>query len=428
MDRLHELLGRELDVTEVARKLYEFAGNVRAPVVGAMQVTCSDESERECIDAFQNGFAGPLLPSLKFGERTPFRIASLGGRYEWGAAAIAEDHFATPASAHAFKLMLIKINSHVSVESDGAEPCFGHMRRYERESTYCGALHALMEGGQHPFTDDLHEAFTSEGGDRLAMLLDEQAVPPALRSLYAAVVNARLQSRRCLVDIQDRRPVSPTLYIVLPCVTLNRRDRDTEIVCGVYRADWRSGEPAIEYRGVGDDPAAYTLNHSRGRMRLEDPSIGVTREARDHRRMVLETLQAHRESGAVAADAVTAEGAAETGEPALPVGRRSAELERLLDEAAAGRHHEPKYAGPLLKTLLGVLAQLNPVTSVAFLFAAGVPEMHHLFRVQRLVRGLAGDDEARGILRQIEGRVDTLPPERARRIVEVLAAAHRGQT
>ena len=427
MDRLHELLGRELDVTEVARKLYEFAGNVHAPVVGAMHVTCSDESERECIDAFHNGFAGPLLPSLKFGERTPFRIASLGGRYEWGAASIAEEHFATPASDDAFKLMLIKLNSHVSIESDGAEPCFGRMRRYERESTYCGALHALMQGQQHPFIDDLHEAFTSEGGDRLATLLDEQAVPPALRSLYAAVVNARLQSRRCLVDIQDRRPVSPTLYVVLPCVTLNRRDRDTEIVCGVYRADWRSDEPQIEYRGVGDDPSRYTLDRSRGPLRLEDPSIGVTRDARDHRRMVLETLQAHRESGAVAIPGA-ADDATEGGESTAPAGRRSAELERLLDEAAAGRHHEPSYAGPLLKMLLGVLAQLNPVTSVAFLFAEGVPQMHHLFRVQRLVRGLAGDDEARHILRQIESRVDRLPPERARRIVEVLAAAHRGQT
>lgn len=424
MERLHELLGRELDVTEVARKLYEYAGNVHAPVVGAMQVTCSDESERECIDAFQNGFAGPLLPSLKFGERTPFRIASLGGRYEWGAAAIAEDHFATPASAQAFKLMLIKINSHVSVERRGGELRFGSMTRYDRESTYCGALHALMEGGRQPFTEDLHEAFSSEGRDRLATLLDEQAVPRTVRGLYAAVVNARLQARRCLVDIQDRRPVSPTLYVVLPCVTLNRRRRDSEIVCGIYRADWRSDEPSIEYRGVGDDPSRYSVDHSRGWLSLADPSIDVTRDARDHRRMVLETWHARK---GVGPDDSAADAAAPV-EPAAPVGRHSAELERLLDEVAAGRHHESHYAGALLRMLLGVLAQLNPVASVAFLFAEGVPEMHQLFRVQRLVRGLAGDEEARGILRQIEARVDALPPERARRIVEVLAAAHRGQT
>ena len=38
----------------------------------------------------QNGVVSELLPALKFGQRSCFRIASAGGRYEWGTVRIAE--------------------------------------------------------------------------------------------------------------------------------------------------------------------------------------------------------------------------------------------------------------------------------------------------------------------------------------------------
>jgi len=270
MKRLLDLIGRERDVDEVARTLYTVADGFRAPVVGAMQVTCSDESERECIDAFHSNVVEHLLPSLKFGTRSRFRIANLGARYERGAVAIAEDHYSTGEAAGAFKLMIAKVNSHVCVESTSDGRRFGSMRRYDTESVYCGALHALMDGSELPFAKELGELFRSGGKDRLGMLLDAKRVEPAYRSLFAAVVNARLQVECAVDDVRECSPRTPTFFLLLPCVTLNRKGKDTEIVCGVWQLDRRSSEPVDTYRGLGDDPSAYRLSIDRGQILLDE--------------------------------------------------------------------------------------------------------------------------------------------------------------
>jgi hypothetical protein len=295
MDKLHKMVGRSLDVDEVARSLYGYACDVAAPVTGALHLTCSDESEKECRDALQRNFAGHLLPRLKLGARSIFRLANLGARYEWGAVHIAEDHYSTAAARRHFKLMLVKINAHVCADDTAEGLRFGRMKRYDSHSTYCGALHSYMAGGRLPFTTELAEAFGSEGHDRLAVLLDEGRVPPEYRSLFIAVAGARIQARRALIDIQDRKPTGPTLFIVMPCVTINRNRKDDEIVCGLYRGDWRSDSPVFEYRGLEDDPAGYRMKSGAGGMVIEDDHIAVTRPARDHRMLV---KQLWRENGA----------------------------------------------------------------------------------------------------------------------------------
>ena len=270
MERLLDLIGRERDVDEVARTLYTVAFELRAPVVGAMQVTCADESERECIDAFQSNFVEDLLPSLKFGTRSRFRLANLGGRYERGAVAIAENHYSTGKAAGAFKLLVVKVNSHVCAESTEDGRRFGRMRRYDTESVYCGALHALMDGSELPFAKELGERFRSGGKDRLEILLDKTRVEPDHRSLFAAVANARLQVEGAVDDIRECSPQTPTFFLLLPCVTLNRKGKDTEIVCGVWQLDGRPNEPIDVYHGLGDDPSAYRLSIERGQILLDE--------------------------------------------------------------------------------------------------------------------------------------------------------------
>jgi hypothetical protein len=286
MERLHKLIGGEQDVDEVAHTLYAYARDVAAPVSGALHLTCSDESEKECRDALQRNFAGHLLPRLKLGARSIFRLANLGARYEWGAVHIAEEHYSTVAARKSFKLMLVKVNAHVCADQSADGLRFGRMQRYDARSTYCGALHSLMAGGRLPFASDLNDAFASEGRDRLAALLDDDRVPPECRSLYVAVVSARIQARRAFIDIQDRKPSSPTLFIVMPCVTINRKRKDGEIVCGVYRGDWRSNAPVFEYRGLEDDPAGYRMATAAGNVVIEDDHVESTRPARDHRKLV----------------------------------------------------------------------------------------------------------------------------------------------
>ena len=267
-ERLVEWTGCELPVDEVARRLYGLVADIAAPVVGAMHVTCADESERECIDALQSNFCEHLLPRLKFGERAPFRLANLGGRYEEASIHIADDHFSIPEARKSWKLLLLKINSHVSIDRRKGQLIFGRMPRYHVESIYCGALHALMAGAQHPFCDDLRRGLGIGGMDRLALLLDDATVKPEIRSLIAAVTGAGVQARRALEDIRSKAPECPTLFLVLPCVTLNRMLKDAEIVCGAWIVDWRGNEPEVTYEGLGDDPSRMRLGGGTGGVKL----------------------------------------------------------------------------------------------------------------------------------------------------------------
>jgi len=270
MNELLELIGRERALDTVNQALYTFVQQLRAPVVGALHVTCADESEWECIDSFQRTFVEPLLPALKFARKAPFRLSNLGGRYEWGAVAVAEHHFATPESREAFKVLLVKINSHVAAQGTGSGAIYGRMRRYETESAACGALHTLLAGGDRPFLADLQETFATDELDRLALLRDERRINPAHRGLLVALANARLQSRRAARDIRNHTPAGPTLYIIASCCTLNRPEEDSELLCGIHIADCRTPERRAEYHGLGDDPSRYIVRYEAGRLRVTE--------------------------------------------------------------------------------------------------------------------------------------------------------------
>ncbi len=284
MKHLTTLLGAEHGIDEINLALKSDVEDESPPVVGGMHVTCSDESELECEEGFQQHFVEPLFPELKYRERAPFRSMNLGGRYEWGAVRIAEHHYALPETRDAWKTIVVKINSHVSVSVEGDDPVFGPMDRYHTDSVACGALHTLMGGGTQPFTHDLRRLFCAEGIDTVAVLCDAARVEPNHRALFAAIVNVRLQTRYALRDIQDHEPATPTKYAVVACVTLNRPGPDTELLCGFYTADCRRNETTYLYHGLGDDPTRYRLSYDASRLHVEDDELHAPRPARDHRR------------------------------------------------------------------------------------------------------------------------------------------------
>lgn len=398
MDSLLHLIGREGSLHEVTRAIRNEVQSLHAPVVGAVHVTCSDESERECLDAFQQGFVKDMLPSLKFARSSAFRVATLGGRYEWGGVRIAEQHFATEASEGHFKAMVVKVNAHVSVETDGHALHFGQLARYRKRSTYCGALHALLGAGQElPALDDLREAFVSEGLDRVTVLNDPDQVAPELRVLYAAVASARLQARRIMLDIQDYVPATPTVFLIHPCVTLNRAREDSELLCGVYRADYRGSEPSYEYAGLGDDPRAYTMDQAHGMIHVTDAGRDKIREARDHREIVGRQLQ-KRPPGTYAHD------------PRL--------------KELAGRSGVTAMGGPggklMLRSLLLLLAEIAPGPVAVLLFAEGVAEMYHVYRAHRIASDHAEVSDATHILRDVQGRIESMSDEEADKTVRLL--------
>lgn len=291
MHNIQRLVGTAYDAADVARAIKAYVRDMKAPVVGAHHVTCSDGAEHECADAFHQELVQELLPAYTFLNKAAFRTANLGARYEWNSIRVAESHFAGAAPGHAHKLMVVKINTHVAWDATPDGPVFGRMRRFDSASTYCGALHALLDGKRGPFLDMLREVFESEGIDRLAILRDPERIAPETRSLVAAIVGARLQARQALLDIQDYTPLTPTLYLVLASVSLNRTGRDHELVCGYYHADYRGETPSLEYMGVGDDPRRYIVRASNESIAIEDPESHDTRPAYDYRRIIGERWQ-----------------------------------------------------------------------------------------------------------------------------------------
>jgi hypothetical protein len=270
MGRLEDLIGTETDLARLSGVVEELARTRGATVVGGYHVTCSDEAEWECAESFQQSFAELVLPALKPGRRAVFRSINLGARYETGAIHIAEEHFATEESAGQPKLMVAKINAHVGVRGTGEGPEYGWLDRYHLLSPCCGALAALMAGTDLPAVRELADTFASDGQDRLAAIQDTAVVPEQHRALVAAVTSAALQARRAVDDVQQRRPTTPTRFLVLPCVTINRPGPDTELLVGRYEIDWTGQTPQTHYDGLSDDPAEYRIEHERGRLSVQD--------------------------------------------------------------------------------------------------------------------------------------------------------------
>ncbi|MBN2578352.1 MAG: hypothetical protein JXB10_05115 [Pirellulales bacterium] len=271
MSQLHLLIGTECYPEKLLSALRELVEGLNAPAVGAQHVTCSDETEWECVAAFEHWFSARMLPALKSTNRQAFRSVNLGGRYEGGSLRVAEEHYALSETDSSFKVMVLKINSHAAVRPTPRGPEYGRLLRYDRESACCGALAALLEGNQLPAIRELADTFRLGEHDRLAALHDPSLVPIEHRMLAAAVVNARLQAQRAVADLQEHRPHSPTIFLILPCVTINRPGPDTELLVGQFAADWTQQEPEVKYHGLGDDPAAYRITHPRGQLRIEDP-------------------------------------------------------------------------------------------------------------------------------------------------------------
>jgi hypothetical protein len=397
-ERLYELLGTERPCDDVARLLRNYVTSERPPVVGAMRVSCSDEAEQESIEAFQRQFVRYALPTLKFFAKAPFRVANLGGRYEWGSVRIAEDHYAHAEGAGDWKLMVVKVNSHVSVEPGANGLRFGRMGRYQSESVYCGALDAALNDSDEPFARALATDLDFECVDRLAALRDPAQVDPGLRNLFAAVANARVQARRAMLDIQDYTPGSPTLYLILPCVTLNRRGHDSEILCGIYTADRRESEPHDEYCGLGGKPWEYSLHPEGSHLALSDPHMHTPRHARNHRRVV---EQEWREQHAP----------------------NVWEDPRVRSAADKALDHVPgsPYAKAALQTLLGVLLEFSPVPAAVLLFGQGLVHIHHAGQAHQLVKQAADDRVARTMLANIQGSIEKLPEENAEHLLRLLA-------
>ena len=146
--------------------------------------------------------------------------------------------------------------------------------------------------------------------------------------------------------------------------------------------------------GLGDDPAAYDIQHDGpGKVRVSDPGLETVRKARDHREMILDVWQKEK--------------------PPMPGEFREAMKEK----------HQASYANPLLKVLLLGLAEVAEVPAALFLFGEGLVGLHHTWRAHRLAHN-PNPHDAQAIIKEFERQIDSLPPERAREVVERLMSEY----
>jgi hypothetical protein len=398
--RLYELIGVERPLAEVERAVRAYVQGERPPVVGALQLTCSDEAEYEVAQVFRRDFVRALLPALHFDDKAPFHTANLGSRYEWGSAQIAEDHFAQAEGAEDWKLMLLKLNAHVGADEVDGKPAYGWLSRYGSPSACCGALAAVLAGDTRPFAKDLAEVFAIEGVDRLAQL---RAAPEEQRALLTAITHARLQARLAMLDVQDRTPQTPTVTLILPSVTFNRRQHDTEVLLGVYVCDRRGPEPHDEYCGLGDRPEDYRLSDEAGVVRVEDPGMHTPRLARDHRLLIREDWDDRRAAHAEALDP---------------------RLKEAVHSARQQTHADHRNARLALKGLLVAAVAVAPVPAALALFSEGVLAVHYTAKAHRLAREAGGDPVARRMLSDLQGRIDELDPAQAQHLLDLLVAQY----
>jgi len=407
-ESLAALIGKERSLNNVTQALHFFATALRPKTVGAVHVTCADESEMECVEAFQTGFAHYLLPPLKFARRALMRLANLGGQYEWGTIRIADAHYRAPDG---FKLIVVKINGHVGVQSGGdflpgeaprVRSRLGMLRRYDSDSPCCGALDALLNGATQPFTEGLRELFGSEGLDRQAILGDPDRVAPEHRMLVGALTAARLQTRKAVLDIQDFEGTEPAYWLVIGSVTLNRSARDTEIVTGFYAVDARRGDRTPRYFGLSDNPASYWIDEPIHGFAIEDDSFSTDRPGRDHRALALRRLRE-----------IESEPPADDGLP-HPVREE-------LRSAGKGRPLDGHRARALLRMALPVLAEVAPVPAAIILFAEGAAGINHAFRVGALTDEINADAEARKVLEDMHAEIDRLDSAKAEALVRLLS-------
>ena len=406
---LAPLVGVEHSLHDVNYALKVAVRGRRPPVVGALQVTCSDETEFETIESFQTSLARDLLPRLKYAHRSAFHTSNLGGRFEWDSLRVTEDHFAGAMGSHQRlepMVIVVKISSHVAVEESRGQRRFGVLRRYGKESSCCSALATVVEGSSHPRADGLREVLCSEGLDRVAAL--QESVDPEHQPLFAALLSARLQARSATLEAQDLDPTVPVLFLIVPAVTLNKADRDGEIVCGLYVVDRRQTAPGSRarawYRGLGDRPEHYQLTAPHGRLTVHDDGSPEERPARDHRMLIRRARE-------------------RVGEPDLG---RDQRIDEALDRARLTANPDPHLTRALLKTLLVALAEVSPVPAALLLFSHGATGIYHAYRAHRMVEDVAASSEAREVLADLERQVDRLPPERARQVLGVLLAEYGG--
>lgn len=427
---LAERIGKETRLGDVDRATVRVAGRLRKPSVTTLHVTCSDGLEHGTTATFRNIVSRDLTQAAAR-NWAPLRTANLGGRYEWGSSAVALSHFQDVGES----LAIVKVNSHVGVQRGHGEPTFGHYDRTGNQSGTCGALTMLLQESNAAFLQGIELMFASEGKDRHALLVDPGVLDPALRMLYVAVVQARLEARRALLDLAQLES-GPDALLVVSAVTFNQQLHDHELLVGFYAGE-RDAEGQLHnvWCGLPDDPRAIAYAQTPRGVQLtvrtaaemtqpeprveapaptEEPPAPVAAHPKPAPKPPTRIARGPREHRALPAEhyfATKANPAAKT----APASAQGLELLEALDKRLNDPEH-PWTSLAIKGACLG-LGEVLAVPALLTLFAGGALELHHAFQLHKVAAGKADEDEVQELLDDAADDLAARSPEEARELL-----------
>lgn len=411
---LDERVGREAHMGDLGRALVRVVAATRPAHVSSLHVTCSDGLEQECRRHFHDTVARDITPAQDR-DWAPLRTANLGGRYEWGSGAVSFSHFDGPGD----HIQVVQINGHVGVIRDSSGPRFGFYERGPRNSVTCGALALLLAEQAGPFLDELRETFTSEGIDRIIMLND--GVPKTHKKLFAAVVQARLQARRALLDLARQTApgeAGPDRILIVAAVTFNQRGVDHELLVGHYAGE-RDADGVMHavYTGLGDNPMRYRYEHTLAGVHLtqDGPFKRTARGPRAHRELPVSDLE--REIAEEKVELSLAPPPAQNPFEDVPV-ELTDNARRTLDQID-GWLNDPEHPWSSLavKGACIALTEALAVPAVVTLFAGGALAANHAFRMRRIASGGAHEHEVEELAHEATRDLANRNPAEAKSIL-----------
>ncbi len=414
---LERLLGVEvsLDVFHGTLRRAAQAMHPRGEV-GTMLVTCSDEFLGEVRTAFARDVARPLTALQMIGSRGTFAVANLGGRFEPGALALADEHFSGGSRPDSARRLVVELVAHVGRLRQDHSSTHGLVDRFGKASPCCGALTLLLEAPEataavrHPWFDQLSAFF---GPARLSQL---RADPSPWRLVRAAIVHAVLQGESAMADLLRDPPDGPA-HILLACVVaINQPGTDGALLASVQRMHFDGTHMHLEHAAaLRSSPEALDISSQAGRLLVSFA------EQHDQPRVVpvaRTRAEVHEDLHALTAGL---ERLAQPHERAK-VHEHLTRIQRQVAHAKKKPSTWRIYSRPLLRGLVQGLSIVAPELGLAaFALQAGTDAVKAQ-HVRKLLREGPKRDQARQVLHQLEAELQQLSHREAQEVLDVLVA------
>lgn len=414
MDDLHRIVGKEQPLDQFHSILRRAAArNPEIRDFGCCLVTCADERQGLTRASFEREVATPLISDATNTRDSVFSVSNMCGRFEPGAFPLLDDHFTRRTSGR--KLLLMQIASHVGRIKDDEEYAYGHIERFGRLSSCCGALTALLEPPEtmgtvrHPWFEQLNSFF---GPVRLGAL---RGIGDSTRLVAAAIVHAALQAESAVSDVLQNPPVSPTDILLVAGVSVNEQWADGFLPVAYHYLSAGAGvADIVSGHSLRTTPEALKIDVSAPRIVVDGGEV-MEAAPRVQRHLVEpDAERVEHEVLAVIADL-------------SPVVREEMEkrLEAVRDQVNSIRHNPTAwrtYSRPLLRGLFRGLSAVQPDLGIAGLLFQGGEKLFAAHKLRQIVERGPATLEGRRVLHDIEAELQQLNHEDAQQVLDILLA------